>query len=30
MESELLTEKEGAMIFVNWKDLIMCNIKLLK
>ncbi|XP_054434050.1 intersectin-1 isoform X2 [Pteronotus mesoamericanus] len=30
MESELLTEKEGAMIFVNWKELIMCNIKLLK
>ncbi|XP_075627391.1 intersectin-1 isoform X3 [Balearica regulorum gibbericeps] len=30
MESELLTEKEVAMIFVNWKELIMCNIKLLK
>uniref|UniRef100_M3XQF6 DH domain-containing protein n=1 Tax=Mustela putorius furo TaxID=9669 RepID=M3XQF6_MUSPF len=30
MESELLTEKEGAMVFVNWKELIMCNIKLLK
>ncbi|XP_060090296.1 intersectin-1 isoform X1 [Heteronotia binoei] len=30
MDSELLTEKEGAMIFVNWKELIMCNIKLLK
>ncbi|XP_031220258.1 intersectin-1 isoform X2 [Mastomys coucha] len=29
-ESELLTEKEVAMIFVNWKELIMCNIKLLK
>ncbi|XP_048865058.1 intersectin-1 isoform X1 [Brienomyrus brachyistius] len=29
-ESELLTEKEAAMIFVNWKELIMCNIKLLK
>uniref|UniRef100_A0AAQ6AK23 Intersectin-1 n=1 Tax=Amphiprion ocellaris TaxID=80972 RepID=A0AAQ6AK23_AMPOC len=27
---ELLTEKEVAMIFVNWKELIMCNIKLLK
>uniref|UniRef100_A0AAQ6AG60 Intersectin-1 n=1 Tax=Amphiprion ocellaris TaxID=80972 RepID=A0AAQ6AG60_AMPOC len=26
----LLTEKEVAMIFVNWKELIMCNIKLLK
>ncbi|XP_037998688.1 intersectin-1 isoform X2 [Motacilla alba alba] len=30
MESELVTEKEVAMIFVNWKELIMCNIKLLK
>uniref|UniRef100_A0A8C7NXF2 Intersectin-1 n=1 Tax=Oncorhynchus mykiss TaxID=8022 RepID=A0A8C7NXF2_ONCMY len=30
LESELLTEKEVAMIFVNWKELIMCNIKLLK
>ncbi|XP_064922940.1 intersectin-1 isoform X7 [Columba livia] len=30
MESELLTEKEVGMIFVNWKELIMCNIKLLK
>ncbi|XP_066115562.1 intersectin-1 isoform X3 [Saccopteryx bilineata] len=30
LESELLTEKEGAMIFVNWKELLMCNIKLLK
>uniref|UniRef100_A0A670K7Z8 Intersectin 1 n=1 Tax=Podarcis muralis TaxID=64176 RepID=A0A670K7Z8_PODMU len=30
MDSELLTEKEVAMIFVNWKELIMCNIKLLK
>ncbi|XP_070263348.1 intersectin-1 isoform X3 [Myotis yumanensis] len=30
MEAELLTEKEGAMTFVNWKELIMCNIKLLK
>ncbi|XP_074929677.1 intersectin-1 isoform X3 [Chelonoidis abingdonii] len=30
IESELLTEKEVAMIFVNWKELIMCNIKLLK
>ncbi|XP_063812564.1 intersectin-1 isoform X3 [Pseudophryne corroboree] len=30
LESELLTEKELAMIFVNWKELIMCNIKLLK
>ncbi|XP_057621101.1 intersectin-1 isoform X2 [Chionomys nivalis] len=30
MESELLTEKEVSMIFVNWKELIMCNIKLLK
>uniref|UniRef100_A0A671DP93 Intersectin 1 n=1 Tax=Rhinolophus ferrumequinum TaxID=59479 RepID=A0A671DP93_RHIFE len=30
MESELLTEKEGAMIFVNWKELTMCNVKLLK
>lgn len=30
MESELLTEKEVAMIFVNWKELIMCNVKLLK
>ncbi|CAH6792567.1 Itsn1 [Phodopus roborovskii] len=30
MESELLAEKEVAMIFVNWKELIMCNIKLLK
>uniref|UniRef100_A0A8C5IU60 Intersectin 1 n=1 Tax=Junco hyemalis TaxID=40217 RepID=A0A8C5IU60_JUNHY len=29
MESELVTEKEVAMIFVNWKELIMCNIKLL-
>uniref|UniRef100_A0A8C9WUD9 Intersectin-1 n=1 Tax=Scleropages formosus TaxID=113540 RepID=A0A8C9WUD9_SCLFO len=29
-ESELLTEKEVAMIFVNWKELLMCNIKLLK
>ncbi|MEQ2209741.1 Intersectin 1 (SH3 domain protein) [Xenoophorus captivus] len=29
-ECELLTEKEVAMIFVNWKELIMCNIKLLK
>ncbi|XP_029926116.1 intersectin-1 isoform X1 [Myripristis murdjan] len=30
LECELLTEKEVAMIFVNWKELIMCNIKLLK
>ncbi|KAK7165894.1 hypothetical protein R3I93_005850 [Phoxinus phoxinus] len=30
LDSELLTEKEVAMIFVNWKELIMCNIKLLK
>ncbi|XP_035390788.1 intersectin-1 isoform X2 [Electrophorus electricus] len=30
LEWELLTEKEVAMIFVNWKELIMCNIKLLK
>ncbi|MGH0133905.1 UNVERIFIED_CONTAM: hypothetical protein FKN15_067391 [Acipenser sinensis] len=30
LESELLTEKEVSMIFVNWKELIMCNIKLLK
>uniref|UniRef100_A0A8C9TIZ5 Intersectin 1 n=1 Tax=Scleropages formosus TaxID=113540 RepID=A0A8C9TIZ5_SCLFO len=30
LESEVLTEKEVAMIFVNWKELIMCNIKLLK
>ncbi|XP_075449154.1 intersectin-1 [Ascaphus truei] len=30
LESDLLTEKEVAMIFVNWKELIMCNIKLLK
>ncbi|NXW80987.1 ITSN1 protein, partial [Hirundo rustica] len=30
MESELVTEKEVTMIFVNWKELIMCNIKLLK
>uniref|UniRef100_H3AP45 Intersectin 1 (SH3 domain protein) n=1 Tax=Latimeria chalumnae TaxID=7897 RepID=H3AP45_LATCH len=30
MESDLLTEKEVTMIFVNWKELIMCNIKLLK
>uniref|UniRef100_A0AAY4C6I5 Intersectin-1 n=1 Tax=Denticeps clupeoides TaxID=299321 RepID=A0AAY4C6I5_9TELE len=30
LESELLSEKEVAMIFVNWKELIMCNIKLLK
>ncbi|XP_069616890.1 intersectin-1 isoform X1 [Ranitomeya imitator] len=30
LESELLTEKEVTMIFVNWKELIMCNIKLLK
>uniref|UniRef100_A0A8D2LQP4 Intersectin-1 n=1 Tax=Varanus komodoensis TaxID=61221 RepID=A0A8D2LQP4_VARKO len=30
IDSELLTEKEVAMIFVNWKELIMCNIKLLK
>ncbi|XP_069034836.1 intersectin-1 isoform X5 [Lepisosteus oculatus] len=30
LESELLTEKEVGMIFVNWKELIMCNIKLLK
>uniref|UniRef100_A0A3B3SJI7 Intersectin-1 n=1 Tax=Paramormyrops kingsleyae TaxID=1676925 RepID=A0A3B3SJI7_9TELE len=30
LESELLTEKEVAMIFVNWKELIMCNVKLLK
>ncbi|KAJ8282265.1 hypothetical protein COCON_G00047840 [Conger conger] len=30
LESELLTETEVAMIFVNWKELIMCNIKLLK
>ncbi|XP_070697604.1 intersectin-1 isoform X2 [Pempheris klunzingeri] len=30
LDCELLTEKEVAMIFVNWKELIMCNIKLLK
>ncbi|KAM9726715.1 LOW QUALITY PROTEIN: intersectin-1 [Menidia menidia] len=30
LEFELLTDKEVAMIFVNWKELIMCNIKLLK
>ncbi|XP_045435796.1 intersectin-1 isoform X2 [Pipistrellus kuhlii] len=30
MEAEMLTEKEGAMTFVNWKELIMCNVKLLK
>ena len=30
LESEVLTEKEVGMIFVNWKELIMCNIKLLK
>ncbi|XP_061140359.1 intersectin-1 isoform X5 [Syngnathus typhle] len=30
LECELLSEKEVAMIFVNWKELIMCNIKLLK
>uniref|UniRef100_A0A8C4ZNY8 Intersectin 1 (SH3 domain protein) n=1 Tax=Gadus morhua TaxID=8049 RepID=A0A8C4ZNY8_GADMO len=30
LECELVTEKEVAMIFVNWKELIMCNIKLLK
>ncbi|XP_078265824.1 intersectin-1 isoform X3 [Rhinoraja longicauda] len=30
LESDLLTEKEVTMIFVNWKELIMCNIKLLK
>lgn len=30
MESELLTEKEGATMFVNWKELVMCNVKLLK
>ncbi|KAJ3610859.1 hypothetical protein NHX12_022949 [Muraenolepis orangiensis] len=30
LECELLTEKEVGMIFVNWKELIMCNIKLLK
>ncbi|XP_056135301.1 intersectin-2b [Lampris incognitus] len=29
-ESGRLTEAEMAMIFVNWKDLIACNIKLLK
>ncbi|XP_024117144.1 intersectin-1 isoform X2 [Oryzias melastigma] len=30
LDCELLSEKEVAMIFVNWKELIMCNIKLLK
>ncbi|KAM8851869.1 intersectin-1 isoform 1-T1 [Synchiropus picturatus] len=30
LDAEFLTEKEVAMIFVNWKELIMCNIKLLK
>lgn len=29
-ESGVLTEAEMAMIFVNWKELIMSNTKLLK
>jgi hypothetical protein len=29
-ESGRLTEAEMAMIFVNWKELIACNTKLLK
>lgn len=29
-ESGLLTEAEMNMIFVNWKELIMSNTKLLK
>ncbi|XP_030638806.1 intersectin-2a [Chanos chanos] len=29
-ESGRLTEKEMGMIFVNWRELIMCNTKLLK
>ncbi|XP_032209058.1 intersectin-2 isoform X4 [Mustela erminea] len=30
VESGFLTEGEMALIFVNWKELIMCNTKLLK
>lgn len=29
-ESGRLTETEMSMIFVNWRELIMCNTKLLK
>uniref|UniRef100_UPI00358E5D18 intersectin-1 isoform X2 n=1 Tax=Myxine glutinosa TaxID=7769 RepID=UPI00358E5D18 len=30
MESGQLSEEEMGMIFINWKELLMCNIKLLK